>query len=213
MEISKTSAAQARLYREVIPDLVYSTGPTSYDYHFRDRELFSRVIKASWDIPGTLFGHDAAHVAATDEDVLGCLISFPGIEFRERMAAMTQAWRMLLERGLVSRDEGRAVAERTERARWLNPEVRSGVYYIHAVAVDTAHRGKGLGVDFIEHAKALAKQCECDSIELDVLADNPAVSFYTSIGFEILCETRVPVATDFGVPPEYRMSLDLDREA
>ena len=46
-------------------------------------------------------------------------------------------------------------------------------------------------------------------LQLDVLSDNPAVEFYRAAGLELLAETRAPAPSAFGVPPEYRMGMNL----
>ena len=37
----------------------------------------------------------------------------------------------------------------------------------------------------------------------------PAVGFYRAVGLELLADTREPKPAKFGVPPEYRMGMNL----
>ena len=209
MEIVKVSEPLADKYASDIPDLAYATGPISYDYHFGTRSLFDTAVLTSWKTAGTLFGWDATYFAMEGEDVLGFLVTFHAPEFRERIAALAPAWGTLIANGDVSEAELGGLLERSEYARWLNPETRPGIQYIHAIAVKPEHRGKQIGVKLINQAIDLARQNGHGALELDVLSDNPAVNFYQSMGLEILAETRAPKPMEFGVPPEYRMGIRL----
>ena len=209
MEIVKTSQAMVDQHAAEIPELAYATGPVSYDYHFGTRSLFDKAVLSSWKTAGTLFGWDATHLAMEGDDVLGFLVTFHAPEFRERIAALAPAWGTMIENGEVSEAELGGLLERSEHARWLNPETRPGIQYIHAIAVKPEHRGKQIGVKLITHAMELGRQNGYGTLELDVLSDNPAVNFYQSMGLEILAETRAPKPMAFGVPPEYRMGVSL----
>ena len=64
----------------------------------------------------------------------------------------------------------------------------------------------------MEFAKGLGRESECTTLELDVLSDNPAVSFYLAQGLSVLAETKAPDPSAHGVPPEYRMGMLLAGE-
>jgi len=209
MDVIRVSEDLVERYASEIPDLAYSTGPVSYDYHFGTRDLFDKVTLASWRAPKTLFGWDSTHLALENDTLTGFLVSFHAPEFRERITAMASLWASLIESGGVDKTALGGVIERSEHARWLNPETRPGIYYIHAIAVKPEHRGKQIGVKMIERAMEIGREMKCAALELDVLSDNPAVNFYQSMGLEILAETRAPKPSEFGVPPEYRMGIKL----
>lgn len=192
-----------------IADLAHSTGPVTYDFQFGTRALFEKMIAASWRTPSTLFSWDTTRFAMAGDEVRGFLVSFHAPEFRERIAALAPTWKQMIASGDVSPDEFSGLTERARYARWLNPETRPGIYYIHAIAAKPEHRGKGVGLTLFKHAIELAKQANCKVLELDVLSDNPAVDFYKSMGLEVLVESRSPKAAEYGVPTELRMGMKL----
>lgn len=209
MEITRVDAALAKAHADGIPDLVFSTGPSSYTYYFQTRPVFDMIVKKSWDMSGTLFGQDASHLALDDGELAGFLISFEASEFRPRADALAAVWQDLFAAGLMDGPGFAEFLERAEYARWLNPETRPGIYYIHAVAARPEFKGKGVGAALITKTIELAKERDFKTVELDVLSDNPAVGFYHSRGFEIVAETKAPKPFAAGVPVEYRMSLKL----
>ena len=52
MQLAASNKSTLTKYVAEIPDLVWVTGPVSYDYHFADRELFDGLILASWQLKG-----------------------------------------------------------------------------------------------------------------------------------------------------------------
>lgn len=209
MKITKVSEDLAKRYKSEIAELVWSTGPVSYEYQFGSRDFFNRDVEASWPMAGTLFGWDGSHLALDGEELAGILVSFPGPEFNERKIAMAGASGVMLENGLAEESEILGLIERAEHARWLNPELRPSTYYIHAVAVKPEYRGRQVGVRLIKHARELGLKLDCATLELDVLSDNPAVAFYRSQELTVLAETTAPKPSAFGIPPELRMGMML----
>jgi ribosomal protein S18 acetylase RimI-like enzyme len=209
LKIVEADEALAAIHESVIPDLVHSTGPSSYDYQFGGRELLDLVVNKSWHMPGTLFSHDACHLAIDDDETAGFMLSFPAAEFRPRGANLSPIWKELVASGVISRAEFGAFLDRVSRASWLNPVTRPGIYYIHAIATRPAYRGKRIGLALLQTAIETAKRLEHSAVELDVLSDNPAVNFYQSMGFKILVESKAPEPFAAGVPVEYRMGLCL----
>ncbi len=192
-----------------IARLVWSTGPSSYEFYFETFDFFDEIVRESWATPGTLFAADGARLALEGDELLGIEIGFHAPEFLERRKAMAPCWQVLMERGSLAPDRLPALLERAEQASWLNPVTRPGRYYIHAIAVKPEHRGKQIGVALIEDAMRRGREQDLRFLELDVLSDNPAVRFYESMGLELYAETRAPVPEKFGVPPEYRMGRAL----
>ena len=188
-----------------IPELVWSTGPVSYEYHMQRRTLFDSLALRSWRTPGTLFSADSTILAINDRQLLGAAITMIGAEFRERTAALGPLWEEMLESDEVDVDELSGVIERSKLAGWLNPAIHPRTYYVHAIAVKPEARGQRIGSLMMEHAFDTARQLGCREFQLDVLSDNPAVGFYRSLGLEVLAETRAPKPSEFGVPVEFRM--------
>ncbi len=209
MQLEATHEELAQRYAAEIPELAYSTGPVSYDYHLGRRELFDEMVTRSWLTPGTLFSADSATVALEGDELLGVEIGFHGPEFRSRIEALTPLWGALIEEGLTTEEEVGGVIERSDHASWLNPVIHPNLYYIHAIAVKPQHRGKKVGVALMENAMEQGRKAGFEKLQLDVLSDNPAVQFYRSQGLELLVESRAPEPEAFGVPPEYRMGMSL----
>ena len=196
-------------YAQEIPELVWSTGPVSYEYHFSDRSLFDAVVQGSWSAAGTLFAADATTLAVEGDELMGIEIGMPGNEFRERQNALGPVWQKLVTDAAIDAGDIGGVLERSEHASWLNPLVEADTYYIHALAVKPEFRGKRIGYLLIEDAIRRAREGGYAKFQLDVLSDNPAVGFYRSVGLEVLAETTAPKPAAFGVPPEYRMGMKL----
>lgn len=209
MKIVRVTENLAKRYKGEIAELIWSTGPVSYEYQFGSRDFFNRVVEASWSVAGTLFGWDGTHLALDGDDVVGILVSFPGPEFDERKVAMAGVSGIMLESGHAQESEILGLIERAEHARWLNPELRSRSYYVHAIAVKPESRGQQIGFRLLEQAKKLGRDLDCMRIELDVLCDNRAVAFYRSQGLSVLAETTAPKTSAYGIPPEFRMGMML----
>jgi ribosomal protein S18 acetylase RimI-like enzyme len=209
IRIVQADAELAKQYESEIGDLVHATGPVSYDYHFPNRVIFDEIVNRSWHAEGTLFAADATRLALDGEQLLGIEIGFPGPEFSKRKAALTPTWMAMMNEGVASQEDVKMVLERSTNAHWLNPVVADGVHYVHALSVKPEARGKRVGMQLLALAITTAKNAGSKELQLDVLSDNPAVNFYQSMGLELLVESRAPKPQEYGVPPEWRMGIDL----
>ena len=209
MQLANASDTDFGRYAAEAGDLIYATGPVSYDYHFATRALFDSVVRRSWMTEGTLFSADSARLALEGDELLGLCVSFPAPQYRERIAALDALWPDILGQGECTQEDLGGLIERSEHAHWLNPAMRDRIHYVHALAVKPEHRGKQLGVRLLSDAMELGRAARARALELDVLSDNPAVHFYASMGLELLVESRAPKPEAFGVPPEWRMGIAL----
>ena len=209
MEIVAADAELRVRFAQEIPELVWSTGPVSYDYHFGDRGLFDSVVLGSWLADGTLFAADATYLAVEDDQLMGIEIGMPGPQYRTRQNALGPVWQAGVASGEIDANAIPGVLARSEHASWLNPVVYEDTYYIHALAVKPECRGRRIGYHLIAAAMERAREQGFTKLQLDVLSDNPAVGFYRSVGLSLLAETRAPDPAEFGVPPEYRMGMSL----
>lgn len=209
MQLLPASQELRKKIANEIPDLVWATGPQSYDYHFAGRSLFDIIVEGSWARDGTLFAADATTLAVENGDLMGIMIAMTGPEFGSRKNALGPVWQDLVASDRIVEDDIAGVLERSDHASWLNPVVSPDTYYIHALSVKPEFRGKGLGYQLIQHAISTARNQGFSRLQLDVLSDNPAVDFYRAVGLELLADTRAPKPSDFGVPPEYRMGMNL----
>jgi GNAT superfamily N-acetyltransferase len=209
VRIAQADPTLAGQYQAEIAELVHATGPVSYDYHFPKRVILDEMVRRSWLTDDTLFAADATRLALDGDKLLGIEIAFHGPEFRERIEALAPLWEGLLNEGIATQSDVELILERSNNAHWLNPVVDSGVHYVHALSVKPKARGKRVGMQLLSGALQAAKTAGHKALQLDVLSDNPAVNFYQSMGLELLVESRAPKPEAFGVPPEWRMGIDL----
>ncbi|HJP36883.1 MAG TPA: GNAT family N-acetyltransferase [Gammaproteobacteria bacterium] len=211
MEIVQATAAHAARHAGEFADLMHATGPVTYDYQFDGRDLFDQIVDASWRTPGTLFAYDGTMLALDGEELLGIEVGFHAPQFEQRKKALASLWPALIEAGKVSTEQLTRIAERTYQCSYLNAAIPSSVYYIHALAVKDAYRGKGIGAKLVRNAIDNGKEAGLRALHLDVLSDNPAVEFYRALGMRCLVESTAPVPLQHGVPMEMRMAIDFER--
>lgn len=206
----RLSETEIERFAPLIPDLIRATGPVSYDYQFGPDGLLDRLVAASWRAPGTLFSAACVTAAVEGDELLGIELGFPGPDFytlKDGLAALAPD---LIGRGVVTRDELAGLMKRTGKASYLNAHVPGGVYYLHALCAPPRHRGRGIGRALLAAAIERARSAGFRELQLDVLADNPAVGFYQAMGLSILAETRSPeLSRDHGFPSELRMAVAL----
>ena len=97
MEIIEVSPDVREVYAAEIPELVWSTGPVSYEYQFGTREIFDHAVRGSWPMDGTLFGADATALAIEDGALMGIEIGMRGTEYKTRQHALAPIWKNLIE--------------------------------------------------------------------------------------------------------------------
>ena len=209
MEIIPASEDVRGTHAHDIPQLVWDTGPVSYEYHFADRNMFDAIVLGSWHRDGTLFAADATSIAVEEGKLMGIEIGMPGPEYRARQNALGPVWQDLIAEEQINPGDIPGVLARSEHASWLNPVIYDDTYYIHALSVKPGFRGKRVGYHLIQNAITKARAAGFARLQLDVLSDNPAVDFYRAVGLELLAETRAPDPAAFGVPPEWRMGMNL----
>jgi GNAT superfamily N-acetyltransferase len=203
-------AATAERIAPMIPDLIRATGPVSYGYQFGEGDLLDRLVAASWRTPLTLFSAACTTAAFDGDDLLGIELGFAGPDFYGFKANLAALAPDLIAAGTVTYEELGRLLERAERASYLNAHVPDDVYYLHALSTPLRQRGKGAGRLLLEAAIQRARSAGFRELQLDVLADNPAVGFYQTMGLRILTETASPdLSRDHGFPGEYRMAVTL----
>jgi GNAT superfamily N-acetyltransferase len=211
MEIVQAAEEHVERFANEFADLMHATGPVTYDYQFDGRKLFNQVVDASWRTPGTLFAYDGTTLALEGDELLGIEVGFHAPEFAQRKKALGPLWPALIEADAVSTDELARIAERTYQCSYLNAGIPKNVYYIHALAVKVAHRGKGAGAKLVRNAIDKGEKAGLRGLHLDVLSDNPAVAFYRALGMQCLVESTAPVPLQHGVPMEMRMAIDFTK--
>jgi len=201
---------QADRIAPLVPDLIRATGPVSYGYQFGAGSLLDRLVAASWSTPDTLFCAACTTAVFDGDDLLGIELGFAGPSFYAFKANLAALAPDLMADGKVTYEELSGLLERAEKASYLNAHVPDDVYYLHALSAPERHRGKGAGRALLEAAVERARDAGFRELQLDVLADNPAVGFYQAMGLRILSEARSPdLSRDHGFPAEYRMAVTL----
>ena len=209
MQLIQATEAHIAGYADEYCDLIYATGAPSFDYQFPNRDLFNHVVRASWQTAGSLFAYDATTLALDGDELLGIAVGFPATEYEPRKKALAPVWSQLVESNAVLNEKLAEIAVRGYQCSYLTAAIPSRVYFLHALAVKTSQRGKGIGVKLVRHALAKAAQAKLRALHLDVLSDNPAVDFYTALGMHCLVETTAPVPLQHGVPMHMRMAVDV----
>ena len=149
-------------------------------------------------------------ITAAGEELLGIEIGFAGPNFYAFKANLAALAPDLIARGEVSYEELVGLTVRAGQASYLNAHIPDDVYYLHALSAFPQHRGKGVGKRLLEAAIARARAAGHRELQLDVLADNPAVGFYQAMGLQILAEIRSPeLSRAPGFPSELRMGIVL----
>ncbi|GIS19966.1 MAG: hypothetical protein CM15mP120_18820 [Pseudomonadota bacterium] len=180
MEFVQANEQMLEQYAADIPELVHATGPVSYDYHFPKRKIFDALVTHSWRTPSTLFAAEATRLAIEDGELLGIEIGFHGIDRSNCGAQSCMGGNTGSRHSQPSRRQ--EVLEHSDHASWLNPVIGEGTYYVHALSVKPAARGKRVGMQLLSNAIESARQQGFGKLQLDVLSDNPAVNFYQSMG-------------------------------
>lgn len=211
LHIGPATAAQTEAFAGRIAELIRATGPVSYDYQFgAGTGLLERLVAVSWATPDTLFAAASTTFATDGDQLLGLELGFEGpnfYAFKDNLVALAPD---LIARGVIGFEELQGLAQRAGRASYLNAHVPEGVYYLHALSTLPEHRGKGVGKALLVTAIDRARAAGHTELQLDVLADNPAVGFYQAMGLRVLAETRSPeLSRDHGFPSELRMAIGL----
>lgn len=210
LQLAPVGEDQAARFAPLIPALIRATGPVSYDYQFGVDGLLEQVVTASWSVPDTLFCAACTTAAVQDDELLGIELGFAGPNFYAFKANLVALAPGLMAQGKASYEQYSGLAARAETASYLNAHVPDDVYYLHALSTPPQHRGKGVGRDLLKAAIGRARAAGFRELQLDVLADNPAVGFYQAMGLRILAELRSPeLSRDHGFPAEYRMAVTL----
>ena len=211
IHIVPAASAERADHPPLIADLVHATGPISYDYQFgADRRVLDAVVSASWKTPETLFAAASTTLAVIGEELAGVEIGFEGSQFYSYKNNLGNLAGPLIESGAVTIEDLTGLAERAGRASYLNAHVPEGVYYLHALSILPRFRGRRAGARLLEDALNRARRAGFNELQLDVLADNPAVQFYRAFGLRVVVETVSPeLSRDFGFPSELRMAISL----
>jgi ribosomal protein S18 acetylase RimI-like enzyme len=127
---------------------------------------------------GTLFSHEHAWIAETEDVVAGMLLGYTGREKAAQDPRTGAALLISLGPGILAR-LGRLMAARSA-VSFVSPRE----FYLSNVGVYPEFQGRGIGSLLIGHAERQAAREGAQAIVLDVETDNEgAVSLYERLGF------------------------------
>lgn len=133
---------------------------------------------------GTLFSHEHAWIAESEGRTLGMLLGYPGAVKSAEDPRTGFALLRLLGVDLLAR-LGTLLRTQSAIGRIGRDE-----YYVSNVAVDEAHRGRGVGTLLIARAAREAREAGARTVVLDVESDNSgARRLYERLGFRPVAET------------------------
>lgn len=72
-----------------------------------------------------------------------------------------------------------------------------GLWKLHKIYLDPSLQGRGLGRRFLEELIERVRDQGGRKLELNVNRNNPALSFYRRLGFEVVREADVPIGSGF----------------
>jgi ribosomal protein S18 acetylase RimI-like enzyme len=194
-------------FAPVVPDLIYQTSPVLFDHITGGRrQALTRWLSGLFSRPGNSFSFQFATAAMSDGRMLGLEIGYAGAK---RARLYSNSGRQA--KALVDEDSFARLRSALSRGTgYLTPFVPDHAYYLMILSVDRCRQNRGIGRQLLENALQRARDAGLRSVHLDVYAGNPAISLYQRAGMEILVETHVPrLELDYGIPPHYRMVLDL----
>ena len=167
---------------KTIAPLVYSSGPSAFDYIFSHNTSLSALqfLEKTLQRPGGEFGFRNHRVAELDNEVVGVATSFTG---KDSLSFM------LVAIGQILRHYGPGAPGVMRRGLQVEsmivPPGREEFCIAH-VGVSPLHRNKGIGRILMQHMIKKGKNSRCSRIILDVSAENPAaLSLYESLGFHV----------------------------
>ncbi|MDP7549046.1 MAG: GNAT family N-acetyltransferase [Alphaproteobacteria bacterium] len=204
----KVDIIQARPDRgERAAQLIYATAPPLFDYLYgADAAFRTRIMALQWQAGEGFLSHCHAMTAyGPGGDLLGIELGFDN---KAEGAAFAASAEFVTKHATAAQQQH--IAKAMHGIAYMTPHTPDRNYCIHHLAVSDADQAKGLGRRLLEGAFQRAKAAGYKSVCLDVLANNPAVGFYSHVGMYLACEIRVPdLAEQHGFPPVYRMVRDL----
>lgn len=197
--------ASAEIAPQALSDLLWSTDPALNGFMFRSKTVLHQILSSEWPQMNGLLCHRFASTIMDGASVLGLLVAHKAEDYGPNFEAALEH-----QTGKLAPDD----AQHLEKALyWMDrlfPAPQDGTLYILELAAAARARGKGIGSALIDSACAQAEASGCTSVSLDVAANNDAVAFYHSKGFETLIETRVPwLAETAGIGTHYHMVKSL----
>lgn len=204
-------------FREASPAVADAIGPLIYDsahelldFMFGGRERAEAALGRLLRIPRGHFGYGFAETALIGNQVVGVSLGYDKRQLASQelygtinmfRAAPWSLWPHLVTR------VGPALSGYV-------PPPSGDAFYINNIAVDTRHRGTGLGRKLLDHVIERARGNGYRCVELDVTERNTgALRFYERYGFRRVSQSGSEAVTrKYGLPVLRRMRFPIDVE-
>lgn len=156
-----------------IAELDYVASGGAVEYLFHDLVPGTSALQLLSDgLEQDVYPHTfhSCIVAELGQEIIGMALSYPA-----RFHCITEELINFLP------------ADRLERFHDFYSSRVEGSYFLDAMCVDEAYRGRGIGKSLVEHTKSKAVSEGYDELSLIVFADNSrAIKLYAKLGFKIV---------------------------
>ena len=198
-------AATADDKRSAAP-LLYDCAPHLFSHLTQgDYDLAIEHFELQWSSPKGYFPHTCATIARAHDVLVGLELGMDAQEHDENRAAGERNARAFFNDVQYQHLQ----LEVVQYLAFLFPPIPDDAYYVQNLATTPEVRGRGVGRVLLENAFDQAKHKGYSSCHLDVVHTNPAVRFYQRMGMRVVSESRVTQLEKAGIPPHYRMVMEL----
>lgn len=184
-------------------ELIYSTGPASFNLVFGSHDKAVSIIRRMFAKPGTIMSFTHTTVAKFQGRTVGVLILLD--RKAERQTQVQTGAELLKIVGPLFLLFRLPIYLRQGR---LTEAIPPETLFIADVAVSPSLRGRGIGRLLMEHACRVARQGSYPALSLDVTRDNlSAIGFYHRLGYVRTLERTDPwLAHRYGLSGFLRMT-------
>lgn len=195
------------LYRPCTPNdvelavpLIYSSGPTSFDYVFKNRKFISLdFLKSAFITPGGEFSYDNHIAMMVDGNLIGI-----GSVFNYKRAQSFSIKDAIKIIKLYKLKALNVMARGLKVERIIKLPKKNEVILAH-LAITPELRSRGYGQRLIEYLINTASLNEGDYFALDVSELNPrAQALYERMGFQITKHNESALKNEFGFVANHR---------
>lgn len=187
---------------QALVPLVHSSGPSTFDYVFVDRDgvsCFDVLLQALSQKDGE-HGYGHHFVAIHEGEVVGGGACFDGIDARRHtMAAIRQIFSYYgLRRSL-------GVIRRGLQTESVVCPPKGELHYIGHLGVFRDWRGRGVGAQLVDFLLEIGRTKGRKRAALDVSVENPrAEALYRRLGFEVTSVHESSYESEYGRVPTFR---------
>jgi GNAT superfamily N-acetyltransferase len=193
-------------HAEAVARLLPLTSDNRLAYVYNNRlDVDTKLVSACWRMKQTMYSHSFGTVALQGESVVGVLIAYDSATYKSQRIPTAEAAARFINDELMLH-----MKQVLPLTYLLSPVIPRSAYFVNYLAVAENTQGKGIGAKLMTRAFEQARESGCRTLQLDVVADRPAVKFYKKLGLEILVETSVPKLKEVAdIGASYRMVKEI----